>query len=60
MIEPAPALTARLSDFADHYPEIAFESVAVGAEPGLLELYFDREGSGLASLYQMSRMLLLI
>ena len=52
MIEPAPALNARLKDLADHYPEIAFEPVAVGAEPGSLDLYFDHEGSGLASLYQ--------
>jgi FkbM family methyltransferase len=52
MIEPAPTLNTRLTDFADHYPEVVFEPVAVGAEPGLLELYFDQEGSGLASLYQ--------
>lgn len=52
MIEPAPALNARLNDLANHYPEIAFEPIAVGAEPGSLDLYFDHEGSGLASLYQ--------
>ena len=52
MIEPAPALNARLTELSDHYQEIAFEPVAIGAEPGSLELYFDQEGSVLASLYQ--------
>tara|TARA_B100001093_G_C26629826_1_gene928354 strand:+ start:184 stop:1002 length:819 start_codon:yes stop_codon:yes gene_type:complete len=52
MIEPSPALNAQLNDLADQYPVIAFEAAAVGAEPGSLQLYSDREKSGIASLYQ--------
>jgi FkbM family methyltransferase len=51
MIEPAPALGGELTALAAQYPFCAFEPVAVGANPGIMDFHYDSEGSGLGSLY---------
>ena len=51
MIEPAPALNKELSALAAQYSSVIFEPVAVGANPGTMDLHYDSEGSGLGSLY---------
>lgn len=52
MIEPQGVHIESLYQlFADNQ-RVVIEQVAVGAEPGTLELYADTAGSGLASLYQ--------
>jgi len=51
MIEPAPALNKELSALAEKHPSLMFEPVAVGANPGTMDLHYDSEGSGLGSLY---------
>lgn len=52
MIEPAPALHHQLMELASTRGSVSLEPVALGADAGSLELYFDNDGSSLASLYQ--------
>jgi len=52
MIEPAPIHFASLEELVNSSSNTFFEGVAVGAESGALNLYFDSEGSGLSSLYE--------
>lgn len=52
LIEPQTALRDVMKQLADEYPEISFESVAIGSQSGTMDLYFDYEGSCLASLYE--------
>ncbi len=51
MIEPAPSLCKPLQNLATS-PIVEFEAVAIGANTGKLDLFFDEEGSGFASLYK--------
>jgi FkbM family methyltransferase len=51
MIEPAPVHLQSLGLLVREYPGVVLETVAVGAEPDILPLFFDTEGSGIASLY---------
>lgn len=52
MIEPAPIHFTLLDELVNSYSNTFLEGVAVGAESGVLDLYFDNEGSGLSSLYK--------
>jgi FkbM family methyltransferase len=52
MIEPAPSLCKPLLSLTNSSPIVEFEPVAIGSIPATLELFFDEEGSGFASLYQ--------
>jgi len=52
MVEPAPSLYKILKNIVNIYPDVAFEPVAIGSGAGVLKLFFDNPGSGLASLYQ--------
>lgn len=51
IIEPAPIHSKPLTEMANRHPNIFFENVAVGADAGIMNLYFNHEGSALASLY---------
>ena len=52
MIEPSPSLNESLKNLQIASFNVEFEAVAIGSNPAKLELFFDEEGSGFASLYQ--------
>lgn len=52
MIEPSPYLRYPLESLTDQSALVKFEPVAIGSEQGALDLYFDIDGSSLASFYQ--------
>lgn len=52
IIEPQHIHQPTLSTLREAYSRVTIEHVAVGATPGQLTLYADKEGSGLASLYE--------
>jgi FkbM family methyltransferase len=52
MIEPAPSLRERLIALSSENSSVLFEPIAIGAQQGSLELHFDKEGSGFASVYE--------
>jgi len=52
MIEPQPFLGEKLKAFVNNNQAVSLEPVAVGSSAGSMDLYFDQQGSGLASLYE--------
>jgi len=52
MIEPSPSLHDHLKSLSEAVLNIEFEAVAIGSSSGKLDLFFDKEGSSFASLYQ--------
>jgi FkbM family methyltransferase len=52
MIEPQPFLAGNLQAIVDSVQSVSLEPVAVDSSAGSMELYFDQQGSGLASLYE--------
>jgi FkbM family methyltransferase len=52
MIESAPSLRKRLVALSNENPSVLLGTIAIGAQSGFLELYFDTDGGGLASVYQ--------